>query len=87
MHDASGRRQDAAAAYRQALAVQPLVQSGTMALAATLFLDGKPGEAHDILNAAFAARPRLPDPWRLYGYGDYRFWPELIGQLRSRLRP
>lgn len=87
MHDAAGRRQDAAAAYRQALAVQPLVQSGTVALAATSFLDGKPREAHDILNAAFAARPRPPDPWRLYGYGDYRFWPELIGQLRSRLRP
>jgi len=87
MHDASGRRQDAAAAYRQALAVQPFVQSGTMALAATLFLDGKQGEAYDLLNAAFAARPRPPDPWRLYGYGDYRFWPELIGQLRSQLRP
>jgi tetratricopeptide (TPR) repeat protein len=87
MHEAQGRRHDAAAAYRQALGVQPFVQSGTMALAGTLFLDEKPSEAYALVNAAFAAKPRPPDPWRLWGYGDYRFWPDLIKELRREIRP
>jgi tetratricopeptide (TPR) repeat protein len=86
MHEAAGRRDDAAAAYRQALDVQPRVQSGTMALAASLFLEQKPAEAYELVNAAFAVKPRPPDPWRLFGYGDYRFWPELIGLLRTHLK-
>jgi tetratricopeptide (TPR) repeat protein len=87
LHEAGGRRQDAAAAYRQALDVQPSVQSGTMALAGTLFLDEKPSEAYALVNAAFTATPRPPDPWRLWGYGDYRFWPDLITELRREIRP
>jgi tetratricopeptide (TPR) repeat protein len=87
LHEADGRRQDAAAAYRQALAVQPFVQSGTMALAGTLFLDERPSEAYTLLNASFTAKPRPPDPWRLWGYGDYRFWPDLIGKLRAEIHP
>jgi hypothetical protein len=32
---------------------------------------------------------RLPngdDPWRLYFYGDYYYWPTHIGQLHEALR-
>lgn len=86
MFDADDRGADAVTAYRQALAVMPRVQSGTMALAARLFGDEQPGEAYDIVNAAFAGQPRPPDPWRLFGYGDYRFWPDLIGQLRAAIK-
>jgi hypothetical protein len=57
-----------------------------MALAGTLFLEEKPTEAYAILNAAFTTTPRPPDPWRLWGYGDYRFWPDLIAQLRADIR-
>ena len=64
----------------------PRVQSGTMALAARLFGDEQPGEAYELVNAAFAGQPRPPDPWRLFGYGDYRFWPGLIGQLRAAIK-
>jgi hypothetical protein len=58
-----------------------------MALAAMLFLDEKPSEAYELLNGSFAARPRPPDPWRLFGYGDYRFLSALTGELRARVRP
>jgi tetratricopeptide (TPR) repeat protein len=85
LFEAQDRGPDAVTAYRQALAVLPRVQSGTMALAAKLFRDEKPGEAYELVNAAFAAQPRPPDPWRLYGYGDYRFWPDLIGRLRAEI--
>ena len=87
MSEASGRQDEAADAYRRALAAMPHVQSATMALAAQLFLDEKPGEAYQLLNASLTEKPRTPDPWRLFGYGDYRFWPDLIGQLRERIRP
>jgi tetratricopeptide (TPR) repeat protein len=87
MFEASGRPQDAAAAYRQALDVLPGVQSATMALAAATFLDQKPSGAYALMSAVFDGRPRPPDPWRLYDYGDYRLWPDLIARLRAAIRP
>ena len=87
MLEASGRQDEAADAYRRALTAMPHVQSATMALSARLFLDEKPGEAYQLLNASLTEKHRTPDPWRLFGYGDYRFWPDLIGQLRAGIRP
>jgi hypothetical protein len=26
-----------------------------------------------------------PDPWRLYGYGDLRHWPDLVDPLRAQV--
>ena len=87
MFESSGRRDDAATAYRHALSVLPHTQSATMALAATSFLNQKPTEAYELLDASFAARSRPVDPWRVFGLGDYRFLPQLVADLRDQIRP
>jgi predicted Zn-dependent protease len=80
------RSHEAEAAYRQALTVILHVQSGVEALAALLFLDGKPDESYAIVQASFEAQPRPPDVWRLYGFGDFVRWPDLIARLRVELQ-
>jgi hypothetical protein len=36
-----------------------------------------------LVNDSFAARP--PDPWRLFGYGDFRRLPQYLERLRAAL--
>ena len=72
--------------YLRALETLPNVQSAATAVASARFLQGKPNEAFDIVESAFSTQPRLPDPWRLFFLGDYRFWPSLIERLHGRLR-
>ena len=76
----------AEAAFRQALATLPGTQSASEALAALLFVDGRRDEAYQLIETSFSHRPLPPDPWRLYGYGDFRRWPDLVRQLREAIR-
>ncbi len=76
----------AEAAFRDALATLPGTQSASEALAALLFADGRREEAYSLIETSFSQRPLPPDPWRLYGYGDYRRWPALIRQLREAIK-
>ncbi len=73
-------------AFRDALAVLPGTQSASQALATLLFIRGRSDDAYTLLEASFSHRPLLPDPWRLYGYGDFRRWPTLRDQLRAALK-
>jgi tetratricopeptide (TPR) repeat protein len=72
--------------YREALAIVPRVQSATNALAASLFLAGKPDEAYALVADALAAQPRPDDPWHHFGYADLRFIPTLFDELREVIR-
>lgn len=76
----------AEAAFRDALATVPGTQSASEALAALLFVDGRRDEAYALIETSYNQRPLPPDPWRLYGYGDYRRWPALIRQLREAIK-
>jgi hypothetical protein len=76
----------AEAAFRDALATLPGTQSASQALAALLFIDGRRDEAYALIETSYNQRPLQPDPWRLYGYGDYRRWPALILQLREAIK-
>jgi hypothetical protein len=29
--------------------------------------------------------PQPEDPWRVYGYGEFRRWPKLLAGLRAHL--
>lgn len=78
----TGHSAAAEAALRQALRVVPLAQSAVGLLSAELYLTGREDEAHDMVDAWFTHRPRAVDPWRLFGYGDFRRWPALIADLR-----
>ncbi len=77
---------DAAAAYRRALATIPGAQSGSFALSALLAVHGHRAEAAQVVDVALTTTPRPLDPWRGYGEADARFWPVLIEQLHAEIR-
>jgi tetratricopeptide (TPR) repeat protein len=81
-HEKAGRPDDAVAAYRRALATQ-LALSAALALAVRLYAIDERDEADTVVAQALAARPIVPDPWKAYGYGDFRRWPDLIARLRA----
>ncbi len=65
--------------------IVPRAQSATVALAAVLARRGARTEAAAIIEDHLAARPQPVDPWRVYAYGDDRFWPELIAHVRQEI--
>jgi tetratricopeptide (TPR) repeat protein len=85
LHEQQGRLDRAEAAYRGAVAAVPHAQSATVALAALAFRGGRRAEAHELTRAMLAADPRAVDPWRAYVHADDRFWPQLVGRLRSEI--
>lgn len=80
-----GTRGEAVDAYRAALEVIPHAQSAAIALAAARHVDDRAAEAIDIMTASFAARP-AEDPWREYGFGQFRHWPRYRDRMREALR-
>jgi tetratricopeptide (TPR) repeat protein len=78
-------RDRASTAYRQALEAVPGAQAASMHLAALLAADGRPTEAYAVMKSSFALQPR--DPWRVYGYGSFRFWPQYMAALRREIWP
>ena len=80
-----GARAEVEAALRRALEVVPYAQSAVELLSAEWFLNGREGEAHDLIDAYFARRNQAVDPWRVFGYGDFRRFPGLMQELRSEL--
>jgi tetratricopeptide (TPR) repeat protein len=85
LKEQAGDRANAISAYRAALAIVPRAQSASFALATLLFNGGEREEAAQIIDAAISGPP-VPDPWRTYQAGDYRFWDARIGALREVLK-
>ena len=79
------RQDEAAFAYRGALAAIPGAQSASFALSALLAGQGHRAEAAQIVDTALGD-PHPVDPWRAYGDADARFWPTLIAQLHEEIR-
>jgi hypothetical protein len=67
------------------LAAIPRAQSATFALAALLGAQGARREAASLVDLSITA-PLAVDPWRIYGDGEDRFWPERIERLRQEIR-
>jgi tetratricopeptide (TPR) repeat protein len=86
LFDGQGAKAEAERHYQRALETMPNVQSATTAVSAARFVHGAPDEAYELLESAFSAMPRPPDPWRLFFRGDYRFWPALIDRLHAEGR-
>ena len=80
------RREDAVAAYRAAVVLQPGAQTAELALAAALARAGDRTEAAAIADRALAAADAGSDPWLSYGQGDLRKWPMLVARLRSAVQ-
>ena len=81
-HERAGRRADATSAYRQALATMNGL-SAALGLSVLLYADDERDQADAIVTAALAAA--LEDPWKRYGYGDFRRLPRLIAGLRAKV--
>jgi tetratricopeptide (TPR) repeat protein len=80
--EAAGRLREAELLYRAALDVQPRAQSASLSLSALLFRLDDVDEAYSVIERAFES-PQPADPFKTYGFGDYRYMDGYLDQLRS----
>jgi VWFA-related protein len=81
-----GRAEDAAAAYRAALAEWPGAQSAQVGLMTLLVAKGERGEASQLADSIETARDEQFDPWWMYWLGGLRRYPADIAALREMVR-
>lgn len=80
---ARGRLDDAANAYRDALATWPGAQSARVALMTLQLRRGDRQDAGKLAEAAETAPGDQFDPWWTYWLGDYRVYPAIVAKLRD----
>ncbi len=80
---ARGSLDDAAKAYRDALATWPDAQSARVALMTLQLSRGDRQEAGNLAEAAETAPGDQFDPWWTYWLGDYRVYPAIVAKLRE----
>src|SRR6185295_17550041 len=81
------RPADALAAYRLAFEDVPYAQSATVSLGAALVAEHRLGEAAALITRMLPMRPAPPDPWTLYTFPDFRFWPQRFAELQKAIVP
>jgi tetratricopeptide (TPR) repeat protein len=84
-HERAGRMEYAERSYRHALARVPSGRTAATWLAAALQAQGKLAEAQELIDASLMRTAGAPDPWPLFGQGDFKMWPKTIALLRSEL--
>jgi VWFA-related protein len=80
---ASGRFDEATAAYRTALAAWPGAQSAQVALMTLSLIRGNREEAGALAETIQVAAVDQYDPWWTYWLGDYRAYPAVLEKLRE----
>ena len=83
---ARARMDEAAAAYRAALAAWPGAQSAQVALMTLAVVRGNREEAGALAETIQMAAVDQYDPWWTYWLGDYRAYPAVLDQLRELAR-
>jgi tetratricopeptide (TPR) repeat protein len=83
---ALGRSDEAAAAFRAALATWPGAQSARVALMTLLTSRGEREEAGRLAEAALTAPADQFDPWWTYWLGDYKSYAAILDTLRGMAR-
>nr|AGD93290.1 hypothetical protein orf512 [uncultured bacterium]AGD93323.1 hypothetical protein orf512 [uncultured bacterium] len=78
-----GRFDEAAKAYRDALATWPNAQSARVALMTLLLSRGDRQEAAKLAAAVETAPADQFDPWWTYWLGDYRAYSSIVAKLRE----
>ena len=79
----SGRLDEAAAAFRAALAAWPGAQSARVALMTLQVGRGSRDEAAALADEIQVAPIDQYDPWWTYWLGDYRLYPAILNRLRE----
>jgi tetratricopeptide (TPR) repeat protein len=79
----TGRLDEAAESYERAVANDPLAQTAATALAAVRLLQDRRAEAERWAQAARTTPVTHVDPWWEYWYGDQRFLPALLAEIRG----
>jgi tetratricopeptide (TPR) repeat protein len=77
------RRDEAAHAYRAALAVAPAAQSARVALMNTLLASGDRAGAVALAEEVEIETSTAIDPWWIYWQGQYRFFPAAMARVRE----
>ena len=80
------RFDDAAAAYRDALAICPTAQSASIGLSLALFRTDRISEADEVARALRASPATAHDPWWSYATADHRFVAQWLTELRALAR-
>jgi tetratricopeptide (TPR) repeat protein len=78
MQQADAARQ----AYERALAALPAGESASLALAAIRFAGDDRADISTLMDRALVRMRDGDDPWRLFLYGSFRYWPERLRTLR-----
>ena len=81
-----GRLDEAAAAFREALAAWPGAQSAQVALMTLLASRGNREEAAALAEAVQTAAADQYDPWWMFWLGDYRMYSSIVDRLRELAR-
>jgi tetratricopeptide (TPR) repeat protein len=84
--DRVGRLNDAAAAYEQAMTVEPGAQSASVALASLFFRHGQRGDADQLVGQILGHAVQPADPWWLYWPADYRMADDLVASMREAMK-
>jgi hypothetical protein len=76
-------------AYRDAYQQYPAAQAATLSLARLLMIGGRRDDLDELMLAMFQARRTstdVPDPWRLYEFGQFWLLEQRLTRLRTLIR-
>jgi tetratricopeptide (TPR) repeat protein len=78
------RPTEAIAAYEAALAAAPFALTATVALGSVLVTQHRATEGAALVSRVLAIPPR-PDPWSVYTFPDWRYFPNAMAELRREV--
>jgi Tfp pilus assembly protein PilF len=77
---------ESTAEYQRAVDAVPAGGTGALWLSRRLLLEGRRAEADAVTDRSLVGSMDIDDPWRLFGYGDFRRFPALMKELREAIR-
>ena len=81
--EAMQQREPARGAYERALTVVPAAESASLALAALRLTSDDGADTSALIDRALVRTRDGDDPWRLFLYGSFRYWPDRLRALRT----
>ena len=82
----TNRESDTTAEYRRAVDAVPAAGTAALWLATRLLAEGHRDEADAVTERSLTGSGSIDDPWRLFGYGDFRLFRSLMLQLREAIK-